>query len=291
MAASLLLYIGPIVGMIAANVWLLGDPEQLGPFTLVPYLWAAVFVVIPNVVFMGGVFFAVAALTRSLLATYLGVVGTMMAFGISRVLLRDLESHAFGAMMDPFGLAALRVQTRYWTLIEKNSIMPEVDGLLLANRLLWVVVGLAVLAAAIWWFDPARGRKAKRVAETGPAEHGLGALPSQAARRGSRVVNLGFGLADRLKMLAQQSRFETVAILRGAPFIVILAFAIFNVAGEAFFREMIQGTTPIPVTRIKLEALDSLTHESLRGDRMFLIFLQQCESLSRKIQERVIAAS
>jgi len=41
------------------------------------------------------------------------------------------------------------------------------------------------------------------------------------------------------------------------------------------------------VTRIKLEALEELTHEDLRGDRMFLIFLIQCGNLSRKIEERI----
>jgi TRAP transporter TAXI family solute receptor len=38
------------------------------------------------------------------------------------------------------------------------------------------------------------------------------------------------------------------------------------------------------VTRVKLDALESLTHESLRGDRLFLIFLTQCASLIQKIQ-------
>ena len=41
------------------------------------------------------------------------------------------------------------------------------------------------------------------------------------------------------------------------------------------------------VTRIKLEALDELTHEDLRGDRMFQIFLMQCANLISKIQAKM----
>ena len=41
------------------------------------------------------------------------------------------------------------------------------------------------------------------------------------------------------------------------------------------------------VTRIKLEALEELTHEDLRGDRMFSIFLTQCAHLIRKIQGKI----
>jgi hypothetical protein len=41
------------------------------------------------------------------------------------------------------------------------------------------------------------------------------------------------------------------------------------------------------VTRIKLRALGELTHEDLRGDQMFAIFLTQCSNLSRKIQLKI----
>ncbi|MCP4701128.1 MAG: TAXI family TRAP transporter solute-binding subunit [Gammaproteobacteria bacterium] len=42
------------------------------------------------------------------------------------------------------------------------------------------------------------------------------------------------------------------------------------------------------VTRIKLKAIDELTHEDLRGDRMFSIFLMQCANLSQKIQAKIL---
>lgn len=41
------------------------------------------------------------------------------------------------------------------------------------------------------------------------------------------------------------------------------------------------------VTRIKLKALRQLTHEDLRGDRVFLIFLTQCANLIGKIQAKM----
>jgi len=44
------------------------------------------------------------------------------------------------------------------------------------------------------------------------------------------------------------------------------------------------------VTRLKVEALESLTHADLRGDRLFSIFLLQCGNLSRKIQDKIVAS-
>lgn len=42
------------------------------------------------------------------------------------------------------------------------------------------------------------------------------------------------------------------------------------------------------VTRIKLTGLSELTHEDLRGDRMFLIFLIQCGNLISKLQLKLL---
>jgi TRAP transporter TAXI family solute receptor len=43
------------------------------------------------------------------------------------------------------------------------------------------------------------------------------------------------------------------------------------------------------VTRIKIGAISELTHEALRGDRMFSIFLTQCSGVSRKIEAKLAA--
>ena len=43
----------------------------------------------------------------------------------------------------------------------------------------------------------------------------------------------------------------------------------------------------VRISSLKLEALEKLTHEDLRGDRMFLIFLQQCADLSSRLEARL----
>jgi hypothetical protein len=55
-----------------------------------------------------------------------------------------------------------------------------------------------------------------------------------------------------------------------------------GVTDPAVLRQMLDD-----VTRIKLQALEELTHEELRGDRSFLIFLTQCASLISKIQAKI----
>jgi hypothetical protein len=205
---------------------------------------------------MGGVFFTVAAITRSLLATYMGVVGVMVAFGISRVLLQDLPSRFFAALLDPFGISAIRVQTRYWTIFEQNSLTPELDVLVFANRLLWMGIGLAVLALGIWWFDPARGRKARQIGSDDTSYLGLEAAHLSGALHELPRPTLGFGASGRWRMLAHQINFETRYILRSGLFLVLLVFGVINVLMATSFEEMFGGTRALPVTRVMLEAID-----------------------------------
>ena len=43
------------------------------------------------------------------------------------------------------------------------------------------------------------------------------------------------------------------------------------------------------VTQIKLEALEELTEEDLRGNQVFSIFLDQCSGLRNKIQLKILS--
>jgi ABC-type transport system involved in multi-copper enzyme maturation permease subunit len=256
MVVSMLLFVGPILGAVCGNFapWI--DPERLGPFMVAPYVWSFLVLVVPNLVFMGGAFFTLAAVTRSMLATYMGVVGTLVVFGMSRALMGDLPSHTLSAIIDPFGISALRVQTRYWTIVEQNTALPELDGLLIVNRLLWMGIGLAVLALGIWWFDPARGRKARRVEPVDTGQLGFAGSLRPAASQPLSRPTLRFGLADNLHMLAHQIRFETASIIRSGPFIVMLAFGVVNVLFATFFEEMVHGTKALPVTRLMLSSMN-----------------------------------
>ena len=55
---------------------------------------------------------------------------------------------------------------------------------------------------------------------------------------------------------------------------------------DAHSQEDLQGMLR-QVMQIKIQALEELTHESLRGDRVFLIFMTQCSNLIDSIQSKM----
>ena len=250
-------FMGATAGMFVGSLMPWVEPEQLGPVMLSPYLFGLLVMALPTLLFSACLFFSLASLSRSMLYTYLGVVAFFALFSISQVMLADLDNRYLAAMADPFGLGALQEATKYWTIVERNSQLPPLAGVLLYNRLLWAGVGLVVLAAALSRFRATarlRGRRRRiwpwrRGAQTDAdaAPPAAGAAPPVAAR--------DFTFATALRQFLYQTRIEVLGVFKSVPFLVILAFGIFNLIGTSGFLDQIFGTPVYPVTHLMLRAM------------------------------------
>jgi ABC-2 type transport system permease protein len=88
---SSLVYLGVVTAIMIGSFmpWL--DKEQLGPFVLKPYVFSFFVLILPNLLLFAAIFFAVAALTRSLMATYTSVAAFYVAYIVSRFTARPGE--------------------------------------------------------------------------------------------------------------------------------------------------------------------------------------------------------
>jgi ABC-type transport system involved in multi-copper enzyme maturation permease subunit len=253
--AAVLVLIAAVAGMILASLTPWIDPEKIGPFRLGPYAWSLAVIALPNFLFAGALFFTLAGVTRSMLYTYLGVVILFVAYSIAGHLLESLDREGLAAILDPFGLAAIGAATKYWTVAEKNSIVPVLGGTFIANRIIWIVVGLATFAigAAFYGGEGRRGRMRRAAVEPGaalPEVSAPRARPASPARR-------AFDPTARALQFAGQTRLETAAVLRSAPFIVIVLFGMLNVLGGIDQVESMYGTPVFPVTHLMLGRIES----------------------------------
>ena len=253
--------------------WL--EPERVGPFRAGPYLQGLLIFVVPNVLFTGSLQFALATATRSLVATYAGVVGLFVAYGVAGNLLADVENETLASMLDPFGGGAFGTATRYWTVAERNTMLLPLDGALLANRL--VVLGLAVLVFTAayrrfsftvverrpgrrWWWRRREPRPADAGAPSGdeavaPRAGGAAApvsaaVPVPTAPSGSMTLRF-----SGLRQLARQTRMEVAGVVRSTAFLVILAFGVLNMLGNSSVVDRMFGTPVYPVTHLMISIL------------------------------------
>jgi hypothetical protein len=236
-----------------------------------PYVFSMLVMVFPNILLMSAAFFTLTGMTRSMLATYLGVVISFVIYMISSFFMADLESEWIASLLDPYGIATLQEATKYWTIVEKNGALPELGGMLLYNRLLWIAVALAILAFGVWRFSYSRATSPRRLRalrrddrSQQPAEEPAPACITPAAAR-PVAAQRSFTPGDAWRMLLLQSRLETAGVLKSVPFIIMLAFGMFNLIVSITMTEQILGTSVHPVTYLMLQ--------SLQGSFLFLLII------------------
>ena len=256
-AVAIMLAVALGVAIGGAMPWI--DPTRLGPAGWQGYAWAFGVMVLPDMLFVASLLFLLATVTRSLLATYIGVIAFIVLLSLSGLLTRDVNHHVLAAMLDPFANRTLGIVTRYWSADELNHRLPTLDGLLLWNRLLWLGVSVALAGAAFALFRA--NREGVHLPRRKPrAEPPLLRPVAGAARITLPAVRLGYDLRARLAQLRTLLAFDLGHVLRGVPFLVMLVFGLVNLLFALALSGEIYGTATYPVTHSVITTVQGSFH-------------------------------
>lgn len=244
--------IGMMLGL--AMPWL--DPETLGPFRLHDFTVAYLALGLPSVFLTSATFFVLATVTRSMMATYLGVVAYFILYMTLTSSLDRPEFRDVLVWIEPFGLSALEAATRYWTPADRNMRLPSLDGVLLYNRLLWTGVGLALLALAYGLFRPEADSprpwlgKRRQAALQGPPH-----VPTASPDRAPRLPAPTHNLRSAWTQMHRRTGFEMGLIFKNPAFAVLMILGVFNAVGALLFAGEILGAPTLLVTRRVIQLL------------------------------------
>jgi ABC-2 type transport system permease protein len=219
--AALCMIVLPLA-TILGSVMPWAPAAQLGPNRLVDHLYGYFLVALPNLFIHGAIFFALATITRSMMASYLGVVGFVTGFF---VLQAGFVGKIAVALGEPFGGRALKDAVRYWTVAERDVMLPEVTGSVLYNRLLWIGIAFVclTLGCALYRFADRgmskRERKRSKLAESSAAEGtpAVGDVSLPAPEHGSKAMRALFRM---------RTRFEVRQVVLSPALVVVLAWGL-----------------------------------------------------------------
>ena len=225
--------------------WL--DVEKVGPHILGHYLYVMLVATAPTVLTFGAAFFALATATRSMMWTYVGAVASLVLWIVAQTLLRDPAFETASVLADPFALAAVGQATRYWTAIERNSQVPDIAGLLLYNRLLWMGIGIGLFAVAYALFSfETKARAGNAAAEPTTTESApLHVTPAPLSRTRATAW---------LQLLAL-TRFDVAFVLKSPAFFVLLAIGVLLTLGALQPTVETSGVEFFPVTRAVIDVM------------------------------------
>jgi len=155
----------------------------------------------------------------------------------------DLQDTA--ALFEPFGLGALANETQYWTASESNTTIPPFQGGILANRLIWTGVALAMLVVAYWRFSFTEKAVSKRKLRRQAKKQ------AKLARVEPRIVDALPALRpdqSAWARLVTRTRFEVAQVVKHPAFFVLILIGLFNTMGALFLGNNLYGTPSRPLT-------------------------------------------
>lgn len=237
---ALLPFLGISLGILLSGICPWNDPERWGPTIWAAHFWGLVAFALPNTIFISAIVFAIAVWTRSTMASFVGILLLLVGYGLSQSLMGNLDNEKIGVLLDPFGLRAFNLETKYWTLGERNSLYLTLHGMLLWNRLLWLAIGLSILAGAYLRFSFTRRRT--------PARSPL--MPEdQVQAKVWPQIALSHGGGTRCRQLFSQLRLDFLGILKGTVFLVVMLAGLINMVAALLLtaREGF-GLSALPVT-------------------------------------------
>lgn len=137
-------FIGTVLGSITGTM--LADPDKVGPFMLTAHINSLFIFYLPTVILAGALFYSIAILKKSQTFAFASTIFLLFGYAFASILVQNLEFQHLVYFIDPFGLDAAVVSTKYWTIVEKNTTMLPVAGWMLLNRIIWITVSGIILA-------------------------------------------------------------------------------------------------------------------------------------------------
>ena len=259
LAIAILGYVAIPAGIAlgAAMPWV--DAETVGPNSLALYAWPFLVIAVPNLILSAAFLFSLATLTRSMLASYIGVLVLVMGYlAVSIILSADPSMQDVVARYEPLGTGAISEVARYWTAAEMNTRAVPLEGNLLFNRIF--VLGLSAVFLGIAWLRfsmteraPSRWqqrRLARQAAKVARAERvAPRALTAPVARR--------FGSGHALATFWLRLRAEVMFVLKSPGLIVLLLISVAFATLNLVFSETAYGTPSYPLTANVIETVIS----------------------------------
>ena len=255
----LLIFAGITVGILIGTHWPGVVPARVvdAP-TVQSFLRPYLFLLLPNLVWMGGCFFVLAALTRQMAPVYVAGVIALVGYLLALDLLGDMDNKWLAAMVDPSGVTALDVTARYWTVAQRNLVEIELEGALLWNRALWLGFGLLVTAIGYRMFrmeavTSGGARKRDPAIATAPVDSG-----APTSLTASQAAPLDRSPGAFLRMVPGLTRLYVTEIVRSPRFLTIVLGGVLLVVGNAWGAGQTFGTNTWPLTYKMLDLVAGL---------------------------------
>lgn len=240
-------------GMLLGMHWPDVEPELLGPWRPEAFLLAYLMIALPNAFIATAVQFCFAALGRRAIVSYFGSMLLFFAsMGLSVFVMSVLKLPDLARLLDPVGMIAIvSGLSDTWTSHEVNTRLVGLQPLLLGNRLLWLVVGAAVLAFTYRRFrlaHPAEHQRRAKRAHAAMQDVTTDTSSPQPLRPVAAIGTRSFGFTSQLRQVLAIAARSLRTLARGWTVVGPLAVVAFLVCVAISANMEFMGVPLLPRT-------------------------------------------
>lgn len=241
------IYLGSIVG--PAFGWV--DADRFSDFYLATFVNNYFIFILPNMFFAGTIIFTLAHKFKSTVISFVGSLLIIITYVIAGVLMSEVDNLNTAALSDTFGINTYEIYSRYYTTIEKNTLNPGFNGVLLMNRIIWIGIGIIILIASYFSFSfQEKNNKVKKQKEQKIEETILFQLPK---------LHPDFSLKTEWIHFKSFFKINFLSIIKSVTFKILFLFSMIllvaNMAGgfESF------GLKSYPLTYKMIDLINNST--------------------------------
>ncbi|CAM1369280.1 M1 family aminopeptidase [Tenacibaculum xiamenense] len=250
---SILLFIfsGLFLGMMIGSQMPWHTQDNMLVFNAFTYIQSFVVVVLPSLFFGACVFFVTGMLSRKLLVVYTQGIVLFVVF----LLTKAITNEYWQGIFDPFSLTTLTQYTKDWSVNQLNATGIAFNGILLHNKLFWMVLGCLVLLFGYYRFSLSMlTKKVKRKSKTSETiiSHDLKnlVLPN---------LSINNSLKAKWNQLFELSKFYTFSLLKETSFWGIIICGIIIIVINSVNLGTVYGVDSYPATHFIIAELQEMS--------------------------------
>lgn len=255
----LFIYSAMLFGLMLGGFVPWRELEEMQVFNFWNYLQPFLSIVLPTLFFGGAIFFITGALSRKLMVVYTQGILFLMLYLVTLQLSQSSDYQFLAALVDPFSFQTIGEVIQFWTPDDRNSFMISLEGVLLYNRLIWILIGLAALAIGYVKINfnvvQDKTSKKKYLLKTSKED----GLAKSRTKIGIPIFRIDFNATTSFFQISRQALFHLKSLLKEGSFWAIVLCAM----GTIFINTISLGTAfgvdSYPVTYLIVSELVELS--------------------------------
>lgn len=238
------------LGMMLGEIMPWTNPKEFLPFQFINYLQPFIWVALPILFFGAALFYVTGALSKNLMVVYTQGVILFVLF----ILSKSITNETLQALLDPFSITTLSKASEEWTIIERNTRLIPVSGILLLNKIFWIIIALTVLTIGYFrfklkvLFEKANNKKKEQKVQT--ADDFNKSLPA---------ITPVYHFKAQFVQLFLNAWFHSASILRLTSFWAIIMCCFIIIMINSVNLGTAYGVDSYPTTYLIIEELQEIS--------------------------------